>query len=105
LVADFNEPLDLPMMDGIIMVNALHYSPQPIKTLTTILKLLRPGGIFILIEYELVQPRKSWIPYPITFEQFTAIAPQVALSLPEELGRMASAYGNNYMYLARCVKE
>ena len=102
---DFDEPFDLPMMDGIIMANTLHYSPHPISTLNNLLKILRPKGQFILIEYELDHARPPWIPYPITFQQFCSIAAEVSFSLPIELGRLPSAYGNNYMYLASCEKE
>ena len=102
---DFDDPFDLPLMDGIIMANTLHYSDQPIATLENVLKILKPEGQFILIEYELTQARKPWIPYPITFQQFCEMAPQVALSTPLEIGRLPSTYGNNYMYLASSEKK
>ncbi len=102
---DFDEAFDLPIMDGIIMANTLHYSEYPVVTLNNILKILKTKGRFILIEYELTQARKPWIPYPITFQQFCEMATQVALSTPLEIRRLPSTYGNNYMYLASCEKR
>ena len=105
IAQDFDEPFDLPLMDGIIMANTLHYSAHPIATLNNVLKLLKPQGQFILIEYELTQARKPWIPYPITFQQFCEVASQVSLSIPQEISRLTSVYGNNYMYLASSEKK
>ena len=101
---DFNEHHHLPTLDGILMANTLHYSPNPKSVLKQLLKPLRPNGTFIFIEYELNQPRGHWIPYPIPFQKFKAIAQQLPLTPPYEITRIPSVYGNNYMYLAKCLK-
>ena len=67
---DFNDANPLPLLDGILMANTLHYSSNPEIVLKQLLKNLKPNGIFILIEYELNQPRGHWIPYPIPFHKF-----------------------------------
>ena len=101
---DFNQAFDLPRIDGVIMANALHYSANPIATLKNVLEILQPGGHLVLIEYELDQPRKPWIPYPIIFEKFKELATELPLTVPVELARIPSTYGNNYMYLAKSQK-
>lgn len=101
---DYNQPFTLPKMDGVLMANALHFSAEPITVLKNVLQLLRPGGIFILIEYELTQARNPWIPHPITFAQFAKMTTQLPLSFPEKLASLPSTYGNNYMYLAKSRK-
>ena len=101
---DFNEPLDLPSLDGLLIANALHYSRHPIQTLENLLQYLHSGGTFILMEYELEQPRGHWIPYPITFRKFQKIAEPLPLTEPVEKARIPSVYGNNYIYLACCRK-
>lgn len=101
---DFNQNMDLPKLDGIIMANALHYSPNPIDTLKPILQCLKPSGIFIFMEYELNTPRPPWIPYPIPFKKFKEIATNLPVSVPIELNRLPSTFGNNYIYLAKIQK-
>ena len=98
--ADFNHPLELPPLDGIVMANALHYTPDPIATLKNILTCLRPGSPFLLVEYETEQARPPWIPYPMPFKRFLEVARKAGLSEPEELGRAPSNYGHRYIYSA-----
>ena len=98
--ADFTKPLGLPPLDGILMANALHYVPQPAKLLKELLKLLKPGGVFLLVEYETNRPRPPWIPFPIPFESFTAMAAEVGLSQPVEVGKVSSMYGHDHIYAA-----
>jgi len=101
---DFNDELELPLLDGILMANTLHYSPTPKVVLSRLLKKLRPSGTLIIIEYELNQPRGHWIPYPIPFQNLVTFTQQLPLTTPEELARLSSVYGNNYMYLAKCIR-
>lgn len=103
--ADFNRPLELPQLDGILMANALHYASDPLTTLQNVLTCLRPGGRFLLIEYEQETPLPPWIPYPLPWERFTALAPRAGLSRPEELGRLPSAYGHRHLYAALSFKK
>ncbi|MCO6476874.1 MAG: class I SAM-dependent methyltransferase [Phaeodactylibacter sp.] len=98
--ADFTRPLKLPLLDGIVMANALHYAPDPTGTLKNILACLRPGAPFLLVEYETEQPRPPWIPYPLPFRRFREVALEAGLSEPEELERAPSDYGHRYIYSA-----
>lgn len=98
--ANFEKDMPLPVLDGIIMANALHYSSDPLKTLSNIMRYLKPGGTFILIEYEVERAISRWVPYPINFQKFKELAPKVNLSPPVELGRVPSKYGYDYIYAA-----
>lgn len=102
--ADFNRPLNLPLMDGMIMANALHYSPNQAATLENILKHLKVQGHFILIEYEIDCPQPPWIPHPVPFQAFQRLAQSLGLSEPKELHRQASHYGAQYIYSALSQK-
>ncbi len=99
--ADFTRPMELPPLDGIVMANALHYVAEPADTLGRITSLLKPGGVFLLVEYETEQPRPPWIPYPLPFQRFVEAAAAAGLPEPEELERVPSAYGHRYIYSAR----
>lgn len=98
--ADFTKPMDLPPLDGLLMANALHYVPNPTQVLPTILSMLKPGGTFVLVEYETNRPRPPWIPHPIPFDQFVQIAAQVGLSSPKQIGTTSSLYGHDHIYAA-----
>ena len=101
---DFNQLLELPVVDGILMANTLHYAVQPIEVLQNILQHLKPGGSFILIEYETATPLPPWIPFPLPFERFKKIALEAGLTEPIEIGKAASSYGHDYMYAVFCEK-
>ena len=102
--ANFERILPLPQMDGIIMANALHYVQNKPQILAQILGHLRPQGRFILIEYDIKTPVSTWIPYPIDFEAFHALAPKVGLSTPELIDRVPSIYGHQSIYAAVSLK-
>ena len=104
---DFNRPVSnqLPLLDGIVMANTLHYAEHPRPALENILKLLKPGGLFVLIEYELSTPLRPWIPYPIPFKEFEKLAAVLQLARPTELARIPSSYGHQHIYLAHTVKR
>jgi ubiquinone/menaquinone biosynthesis C-methylase UbiE len=102
--ANFTRPMDLPMFDGMIMANALHYTNTPIEILQNILQHLKKGGRFILVEYELATPQPPWIPFPITFEAFCELSSKVGLSFPEKIKKVPSQYGAQDIYSVWCEK-
>ena len=100
LEGDFNQPLDLPSLDGILMANALHYAPDPVATLRNVLSSLNIGGSFILIEYDTETPNNPWVPYPVSLNRFRELCIQVGLSSPEVIGTRNSIYQDGKMYVA-----
>jgi SAM-dependent methyltransferase len=98
--ADFTEPLELPLLDGVLMANALHFQPRPAQesVVRQIRSYLRPGGRLILIEYDTDQGN-PWVPYPLSFSTWQALAERcgfagVALLVERPsrfLGRMYAA--------------
>ena len=102
---DFNLPLNLPVLDGILMANTLHYAADPGPPLANLLQHLRPGGTFLLVEYELERPIPTWVPYPISFRKFADLTKGTNLSEPQEIGRTPSVYGHQYIYAAVSRKQ
>ncbi len=101
---DFNKPLDLPLLDGILMANALHYANDHLVVLKNVLTSLKPEGIFLLIEYDTDKPNPPWVPNPISFERFLEICHHSGLSEPMEIARRKSIYRDGEMYIVQCRK-
>ena len=96
-VADFTDFSDFPVLDGILMANSLHYVSKPVPFLHRLLTHLKPGGSFILIEYDTDQGN-PWVPYPISSRSFGYMASELGLTVPIRLGRARSSFGNGYIY-------
>jgi SAM-dependent methyltransferase len=69
LHVNFTEPLKFPQLDGILMANSLHYIKDHVRFLTSLRDYLKPGGKFVLVEYN-ADYGNMWVPYPLSFETF-----------------------------------
>lgn len=90
-VADFRHPLDLPLLDGLVIANALHFSPDPLPVVRQWRGRLKPGGVFIVVEYN-TDHGNTWVPYPFTFERWVEIARQAGFVATTLLGRRPSRF-------------
>lgn len=73
LNADFIRPLNLSSLDGIVMANSLHYVRRKDEQLQRIYSYLRPGGRLLLVEYN-ADHGNMWVPYPLSYETWSALA-------------------------------
>jgi len=91
--ADFTHPLDLPMLDGVVMANALHFQPDAAKDklLKQILDYLRPGGRLIVVEYN-VDRGNVWVPYPTSYATCESIAARNGFVATRLLARVPSRF-------------
>ncbi len=96
--ADFNNSLDLPPLDGIMMANALHYAKDHLYVLKNVLNSLRNGGVFMLIEYDTDVPNEPWVPNPVSLHLFRNLCRKVGLTEPELIGERSSIYQDGMMY-------
>lgn len=92
LRADVTQPLDLPMLDGVVMANVLHFVADARMVLPRIVKLLRPGGRLVLIEYEGRRPG-PWVPYPVPMSRFRELAAASGLGEPRVAATRPSRFG------------
>ncbi|MBV9109927.1 MAG: class I SAM-dependent methyltransferase [Gemmatimonadetes bacterium] len=96
--ADIAKPFALPIVDGVVMANVLHFMHDPAAVLGRIAGRLRPGGRLVLIEYEGRRP-SPWVPYPVSFERFAELAAGAGLTPPRIAATRPSAFGGE-MYVA-----
>ncbi len=99
VVGDFTRSLDLPILDGILMANALHFVRDQLHVLRHLVRYLRPGGRFLVVEYA-VRDALRWVPYPVPFEQFEVLAAGAELAPPTLVGRRLSPSTGIEMYAA-----
>ncbi|MFZ1678548.1 MAG: class I SAM-dependent methyltransferase [Saprospiraceae bacterium] len=102
--ADFNMPISLPSLDGILMANALHYANDHLFVLKNVLTSLKSRGTFILIEYDTEKPNPPWVPKPVSSTRFRELCKKAGLKEPVEIGRRHSIYQDGEMYVAMTCK-
>jgi SAM-dependent methyltransferase len=73
LAADFTSPLDLPLLDGIVMANSLHFQRRKEPVLALVFRYLRPSGRLVLVEYN-ADHGNLWVPHPLSFPSWEALA-------------------------------
>lgn len=90
---NFTQPLDLPPLDGIVMANSLHFLSQQQKesALPIIKGYLRPGGHFILVEYN-ADKGNMWVPHPLAYPSWERLAARMGLSDTRLLHRVPSRF-------------
>ena len=100
IVADFTQPLDLPALDGVVMANSLHFERDKARVLRRVIGYLRPGGRFILVEYD-ADRGNSWVPHPISFDAWTSLSVEVGLQQTSRIASVPSRFlGSIYAALS-----
>lgn len=91
LTADFTHPLALPPLDGIVMANSLHFHRYKEPILRLMLNYLKPGGCFILIEYN-VDQGNTWVPHPLSYSTWERLAASIGLVYTRQLATYPSRF-------------
>ncbi len=89
--ADYTGLLELPPLDGLVMANALHFHRDKGPVVRRLRQTLRAGGRFVLVEYDTDRGNR-WVPHPLSFQTWSALAPQYGLTPPLCLATMPSSF-------------
>ena len=91
LQADFTEGLELPLLDGIVMANSLHFLSSKDAFLRQMRAWLKPNTRFLLVEYN-VEEGNHWVPFPVSYRCFTQLAKHHGFSHTELLATRPSRF-------------
>ncbi|HVI43449.1 MAG TPA: methyltransferase domain-containing protein [Chitinophaga sp.] len=99
--ADFvTDHLPLQQLDGLLMANSLHYVKDKKTLLQQLQQYLKPGGRFIIVEYDTDTAVPVWVPYPLSFTSLTTLFHNAGYHSIIKTGNRHSVYGRADMYAA-----
>jgi len=93
LVGDFTAQLDLPLLDGLVAANSLHFvaRDRQVEVVNGLAAHLRPGGTFVVVEYD-TDHGNPWVPHPFRYESWVEIATEAGLAEISRIGRVPSRF-------------
>ena len=103
VTGDFTRALPLPPLDGIVMANSLHFVTSHNKeaVLRRVKAHLKPGGRFILVEYN-IDHGNLWVPHPLSYPTWEALSRRVGFLSTHLLATVPSHFLGQIYAAASC---
>lgn len=89
--ADFTQSLDLPLLDGVVMANSLHFVRVKLPVLRAVRALLKPDGRLLLVEYN-ADSGNPWVPHPLSYPTWERLAAEAGFRETRLLHRVPSRF-------------
>ena len=92
-MADLTGPLELPLLDGLVAANSLHFvaRDRQVEAIRRLAAHLRPGGAFVVVEYD-ADRGNPWVPNPFSAGSWERLAIEAGLVEPRRIGRVPSRF-------------
>ncbi|WP_336515573.1 class I SAM-dependent methyltransferase [Pollutibacter soli] len=94
-----SEDLDLPPLDGVIIANALHFIGDKMSCLEKLMKQVKPGAPFVIVEYDLYVASR-WVPYPLPQSELADLFHPFGYHMIKMIGDKPSVYNRSRIYSA-----
>ena len=89
-----------PSLDGVLLANALHFVRDAEAVLRRLVRLVRPGGRVVIVEYDR-RAANPWVPFPIRADRWPGLAKAAGLTNARITARTPSRYaGDLYVGVA-----
>jgi len=96
--------LKLTMLDGIMMINSLHFVKDKLMLLKKLKTYLKPNGVFLLGEHD-TNISNRWVPYPLSFSEATTLFEKAGFNKTEKINEHQSVYNSSKIYSAYIYNE
>ena len=98
VAADFSRDVSLPgaapPLDGLLLANALHFVRDADDVLRRLVRLVRPGGRVVIVEYDR-RAASRWVPYPLRSDKWSSLAHAAGLTNARITARTPSMYAGD----------